>query len=99
MVIRDHLRVLDWCCPFEGRERSVELGIQLVNYGFNKLQSVSVETLWNQVFDSRFVLPFRAVLTLPVPCISKSYVKIKVKLNFYFHTSLWCLKRFYEGLK
>ena len=23
----------------------------------------------------------------------------KVKLNFYFHTSLWCLKRFYEGLK
>ena len=20
-------------------------------------------------------------------------------LNFYFHTSLWCLKRFYEGLK
>ena len=23
----------------------------------------------------------------------------KLKLNFYFHTSLWCLKRFYEGLK
>ena len=23
----------------------------------------------------------------------------KTKLNFYFHTSLWCLKRFYEGLK
>ena len=23
----------------------------------------------------------------------------KSKLNFYFHTSLWCLKRFYEGLK
>ena len=23
----------------------------------------------------------------------------KIKLNFYFHTSLWCLKRFYEGLK
>ena len=22
----------------------------------------------------------------------------KIKLNFYFHTSLWCLKRFYEGL-
>ena len=20
-----------------------------------------------------------------------------LKLNFYFHTSLWCLKRFYEG--
>ena len=23
----------------------------------------------------------------------------KTKLNFYFHTSLWCLKRFYECLK
>ena len=21
----------------------------------------------------------------------------KINLNFYFHTSLWCLKRFYEG--
>ena len=23
----------------------------------------------------------------------------KINLNFYFHTSLWCFKRFYEGLK
>ena len=23
----------------------------------------------------------------------------KINLNFYFHTSSWCLKRFYEGLK
>ena len=23
----------------------------------------------------------------------------KFNLNFYFHTFLWCLKRFYEGLK
>ena len=37
-------------------------------------------------------------LTLPIPCISESYIEIKIKLNFYFHTSLWCLKRFYEGL-
>ena len=22
----------------------------------------------------------------------------KINLNFYFHTSLWCLKSFYEGL-
>ena len=25
--------------------------------------------------------------------------KEKINLNFYFHTYLWCLKRFYEGLK
>ena len=23
----------------------------------------------------------------------------KINLNFYFHTSLWCLKRFYQSLK
>ena len=33
-------------------------------------------------------------LTLPVPCISQSYTEIKIKLNFYFHTSLWCPKTF-----
>ena len=37
-------------------------------------------------------------LALPVPCISESCNEIKIKLNFYFHTSFWCLKRFYEGL-
>ena len=38
---------------------------------------------------------FLLALTLNVPIPDK--VK-KIKLNFYFHTSLWCLKRFYEGL-
>ena len=37
-------------------------------------------------------------LTLPVLCILESCIEIKIKLNFYFQTSLWCLKRFYEGL-
>ena len=36
-------------------------------------------------------------LTLKGLCISESCIEIKIKLNFYFHTSLWCLKRFYEG--
>ena len=34
-------------------------------------------------------------LTLPVPIQDEEK---KIKLNFYFLTSLWCLKRFYEGL-
>ena len=33
-------------------------------------------------------------LTFPVPIPDEE----KIKLNFYFHT-LWCLRRFYEGLK
>ena len=39
------------------------------------------------------------ILTLLVPCHSESYTKIKVNLNFYFHTSSQCLKRIYEGLE
>ena len=39
------------------------------------------------------------MLILNVPCISESCIEIKIKLNFYFYTSLWCLKRFYESLK
>ena len=35
-------------------------------------------------------------LTLKDPFISESCVEIKIELNFYFHTFLWCLKRFYE---
>ena len=37
-------------------------------------------------------------LTLKVPWISQSCIEIKIKLNFHYHTSSWCLKRFYEGL-
>ena len=40
----------------------------------------------------------KCCLTLKDPFISESRIKIKIELNFYFHTSLWCLKRFYEGL-
>ena len=37
-------------------------------------------------------------LTLLAQCISESCVQIKINLKFYFHTSLWFLKRFFEGL-
>ena len=33
-------------------------------------------------------------LTLKDPCISGSSIEIKIKLNFYFHISLRCLKAF-----
>ena len=38
-------------------------------------------------------------LTLPATSISQSYIKKNINSNFYFHTSLWRLKRFYQGLK
>ena len=42
---------------------------------------------------------FINLLTLPAPSISEKCIKIKIDINFYFHTSLRCLKRFYEDLK
>ena len=41
---------------------------------------------------------YTCCLTLPAPCISASCIKTKINWSFYFHTSLWYLKRFYEGL-
>ena len=44
-------------------------------------------------------LPFIDVLTHNDPCISESCIETKIELNFYFQSSLRCLKRFYEGLQ
>ena len=41
---------------------------------------------------------FPSPLLLPAACILESFIEIKINWNFDFHTSLWCLKRFYEGL-
>ena len=43
-------------------------------------------------------LYLESYLSPPVRCISESCMEIKNKSNFYFHTSLWCLKTLYEGL-
>ena len=34
------------------------------------------------------------MLIFPIQCVSESFTEIKIKLNIYFHTSWWCLKRF-----
>ena len=51
---------------------------------------------WDQDFDGH--LSFDEVsarkLTFPVPYICESHIEIKVMLNFYFHTFLWCPKGF-----
>ena len=50
-------------------------------------------------FNSQLGLLLYLALTLKDTFITESCIEIKVELNFYFHTSLWCLKRFYQGLK
>ena len=60
----------------------------------NQRQNVSQNVLENFDSDPKKL----EVLTFPAPFISESCVKIKINLNCYFHFSLWCLKRLYEGL-
>ena len=55
--------------------------LKLIIYNTNKLTG--------------FCMMEALVLTLSAPCISESWIEIKTYLNFYFHTSLWCLKTFY----
>ena len=52
------------------------------------------QNIQSWIFGSAYYLVY---LTLKDLFISESCIEIKIELNFYFHTSLWCLKRFYEG--
>ena len=52
---------------------------------------------WICAFASKSLITAVFTLTLPTPCMSENNIKIKINSNFYFHTSLRCLQRFYEG--
>ena len=72
-----------------------------VNLRLCKLMLFSFQDLL-QLLKLKIVMVLRYVkdvLTFIDPFISESCIKIKIKLNCYFHPSMWCLKRFYEGLK
>ena len=53
---------------------------------------------WWEPCISVFSICMAVPLTLPILYISESCIEIKINLNFYFDTPLWCLERFYEGL-
>ena len=79
---------------------------RILNFVFQYIQNTKwhfgymdyyIHALKHDDFEMNFSIIFRAaILTLPVSILDEEK---KNKLNFYFHTSLWCLKRFYEGLK
>ena len=67
------------------------------------LTSLGLLELWYLIYPRLLaefgMLVFFTNLTLKDMCISESSIEIKIKLNVYFHTSLRCLERLYEGLK
>ena len=52
----------------------------------------SLMPLFLNIFNNKTYI----ILTFPLPIADGG---IKINLNFYFRTFLWCLKRFYEGRK
>ena len=54
--------------------------------------------LWAQINQMFQIVTFTNKLTYPALCIYGSCIKTKMNFYFFFHSSLWCLKRFYEGL-
>ena len=64
----------------------------------HSLTKISVRSLTKPV--ANFLSFQSATLTLPNPSQPfQKVIKIKINLKFYFRTSLWCPKRFYEVLK
>ena len=58
-------------------------------------------SMWN-LLPAFLIYPNRNIFfeTTTLKFMNEIKIKLqseKIKLNFYFHTSLWCLKRFYEG--
>ena len=66
-------------------------------YSFVFLNYFSRSSIWPFLLCNH--LNSLIYLTFPVLCISESCIEIKINLNFYFHTSLWCRNSFYEGPK
>ena len=82
-------QILDWV--LKAHLVSIVLIYTLQNYKAKIITFLQYEYLLMVIQESD-------VLILPVPCIFENCIEINIKLNFNFHTSLWCLKRFYEGL-
>ena len=57
----------------------------------NEKKEKKKKMIWRDSDQPQFITPSTR--------ISDSSIEVKINWNIYFHTSLWCLKRFYEGLK
>ena len=87
--------------------KNVTLKATIIFFPTNQQQKVSKNLIPYIVKIRRsqykiFELPayWKQIIFFPIkfsaPCNSESCIKIKVNLHFYFHTSLWCLKKPFE---
>ena len=52
----------------------------------------------HKTFWSLWTLRHQNLFNPSASCIWKSYIKIRINLNFHFRSSLWWPKKFFEGL-
>ena len=52
-----------------------------------------------EIFPYKSAILSQELFNYSRPILSESCIKIKINLSFCFHNSLWCLKKFYEGLE
>ena len=87
----NHIDLIPWALS--------QLKTSSKNFMKSKFASISLklsEDLWFSVFKRNKTEIIRWNLLHFQAIFEDNYLKIN--LNFYFRTSLWCLKRFYEGL-
>ena len=72
---------------------------------YQRVNELGWRAAWNMsssgCWDKHFIAysGSKQILTFPVPCIIESCIEIKIKLNFYFHTSLGASKSFRKAFK
>ena len=62
---------------------------------FARVEKLSLFYIFMIVFDAFFIVSNIGINPSPPDPGQRE----KINVNFYFRASLWCLKRFYEGLK
>ena len=72
-----------WRCQFL-RLNNLSINTEFRSLSNNRTNWITLKLFFHPGKEN----PIRFQLTFPVPCISESCIEIKIKLNFYFHTSL-----------
>ena len=81
-------------------EKSLFFRGQLTLHVFRTFPRCYVVFTWsctNVLFHIYSIFHFCGLIVYAFPFVRDT--SWRFRLNFYFHTSLWCLKRFYEGFK
>ena len=80
-----------------GKVDEVMLLFMAIGKDFEKASEVNLTNLIGNLSVPATFFEFKDFNSSRSVNFRKLYLK-KINLYFYFHTSLWCLRRFYEGL-